>query len=66
MKILVNGEEKNFNDNLSVENLIISLGVEGKVMAVAINSHIVKKDDWGLRILQDGDKIELLQFTGGG
>lgn len=66
MKILVNGEEKQFDESLSVENLIVFLGINGKVMAVAVNSQIVKMDNWRERLLQDGDKIELLQFTGGG
>jgi sulfur carrier protein len=37
-----------------------------KVMAAAVNMEIVKKEDWDKKTLKEGDKIELLQFVGGG
>ena len=35
-------------------------------MAVAVNMKIVKKDDWDKFILNEGDKVEALNFVGGG
>ena len=35
-------------------------------MAAAVNMNIVKKDDWNSFIPKNDDKIELLQFVGGG
>jgi sulfur carrier protein len=35
-------------------------------MASAVNMDIVKKDNWDKYILKNNDKIELLQFVGGG
>lgn len=46
--------------------LIEFLKISDKVMAAAVNMNIVKKDDWESYRLQDGDKIELLNFVGGG
>ncbi|NQY54065.1 MAG: sulfur carrier protein ThiS, partial [Campylobacteraceae bacterium] len=37
-----------------------------KVMAIAINMEIVKKENWSNFQIQEDDKIELLQFVGGG
>jgi len=66
MKLIINGEDKTFDDNLSLKAIIVSLKIEDKVMAAAVNMDIVKKDDWQDFIPKEADKIELLQFVGGG
>lgn len=66
MTIIVNGEEKNFEEGLSLQNIITNLQVEDKVMAAAVNMEIVKKDEWENYLLKENDKLELLQFVGGG
>lgn len=66
MNIIVNGQNKVFEDNINLKEIIISLQIEDKVMAAAVNMEIVKKDEWvNYKPLND-DKIELLQFVGGG
>jgi sulfur carrier protein len=66
MQIVVNGKKLDIQDGLSVNGLLKELRVEDKVMAVAINMEIVKKDNWDTTLLKDGDKLELLHFVGGG
>lgn len=66
MNIIINGVEKNFDDNTSLKNILESLSLEGKVMAAAVNMEIVKQDSWDNHMLKDGDKLELLDFVGGG
>ena len=66
MKIIVNGETKEFQENISIAKLLSELSLEGKVMAAAVNMNIVKQDSWSEYILSDGDKLELLDFVGGG
>ncbi len=63
---IINGIEKYFNKETTLLEAIVSLQIEDKVMACAVNMNIVKKDAWDKYIVQDGDKIELLQFVGGG
>ncbi len=66
MTLIVNGETKEFKDDLTLKNIITELQIENKVMAAAVNMNIVKKDDWNSFIPKNDDKIELLQFVGGG
>ena len=66
MNLIVNGETKNFAENSSLQDIITSLKIEDKVMAAAVNMEIVKKDNWSSFKPKDDDKIELLQFVGGG
>lgn len=66
MTLIINGETKDFQDDFSLQNIITNLQIEDKVMAAAVNMNIVKKDDWNTFIPKNDDKIELLQFVGGG
>jgi len=66
MNIIVNGEEKEFQDQITINELIELLQIKIGVMAVAVNMNIVKKDDWDSFRLSQNDKVELLQFVGGG
>jgi len=66
MNIIVNGQEKRFEKKLSLGQLLEELSLVGKVMAAAVNMDIVKQDNWHKHMLQEGDKVELLDFVGGG
>ncbi len=66
MKIIVNGEEREFKENITLQEVLRALSLESKVMAAAVNMNIVKQDAWEHYNLQDGDKLELLDFVGGG
>ena len=66
MKIIINGSKKEIQKNTTIKELLDSLGVLDKTMAVAVNMKIVKKDDWDKYELQENDKVEALNFVGGG
>ena len=66
MQIIINGDIKEFSDKITLSKLIEILSLEGKVMAAAVNMEIVKQIEWDSYILKDGDKLELLDFVGGG
>jgi len=66
MKIIINGETKEFKEKLTISKLLTQLSLDGKVMAAAVNMEIVKQDNWDSFYLNDDDKLELLDFVGGG
>ncbi len=66
IKITINGIEKEVPQNTTIKELLSSLGVLDKTMAVAVNMKIIKKDEWDKFIINEGDKIEALNFVGGG
>ena len=66
MKIVINGEIKEFSETKTLTEVLKELSLEGKVMAAAVNMNIVKQDSWNTHKLCDGDKLELLVFVGGG
>jgi len=66
MNIIVNGENREFKKGSSISEVLVKLSLEGKVMAAAVNMDIVKQNAWGSYVLNSGDKLELLDFVGGG
>lgn len=66
MKIIINGQEKEFEASITLKDVIEQLQIKDKVMASAVNMNIIKKENWGTYILSENDKLELLEFVGGG
>ena len=66
MNLTINGENKTFENSISLDEIMVNLKIKDKVMACAVNMDIVKKENWKTYIPNDSDKIELLQFVGGG
>jgi sulfur carrier protein len=66
MKLIINGETKEFSEESTLKNIMEILKIEDKVMAAAVNMEIVKKENWGVFKPKEDDKIELLHFVGGG
>jgi len=65
MKIVVNGKEK-IIESKTVQDLLDELNISDKVMATAVNMVVVKKEDWSTFEFNENDKVEFLQFVGGG
>ncbi len=66
MTITVNGNTRTIEEGSTLLDLLKKLDLEGKVMAAAVNMQIVKQDQWDVHKLVDEDKLELLDFVGGG
>lgn len=66
MDITVNGEEKRLDGPMTVAGLLVALELESKKIAVERNLEIVPKSQFDATALSDGDKIEIVQFVGGG
>ncbi|MCD6258870.1 MAG: sulfur carrier protein ThiS [Helicobacteraceae bacterium] len=66
MILWINGQQKEFKEKVTLGEVLAKLSLEGKVMAAAVNMQIVKQDVWNTQQLNDGDKLELLDFVGGG
>jgi sulfur carrier protein len=66
MKVLVNGEEKDLSDATSLSELITALDLPVARIAIELNREVVRRSDWGSTMLNDGDRIEIVHFVGGG
>ena len=66
MRITVNGESKEFDAPLAIADLLKLLELEPRKIAVERNLAIVPKSTYGEIAVCDGDRIEIVQFVGGG
>lgn len=66
MRITVNGESKEFDEPLAVADLLAALDLEPRKIAVERNLAIVPKSTFQETMIMDGDRIEIVQFVGGG
>ncbi len=66
MNITVNGEQRDFGEPLSIMELLSELKLEPLKIAIERNLEIVPKSAYDTICLSEGDKIEIVQFVGGG
>jgi thiamine biosynthesis protein ThiS len=66
MKLIINGEEKSVENVSSLSSLLQRLGLKADRVAVELNRDIVARGVWDSTILNEGDKLEIVQFVGGG
>ena len=65
MKITVNGEEQ-ATDPKTVLGYLVEIGIDPRRVAVELNLDILKKVEYATTMLNEGDKVEIVQFVGGG
>lgn len=67
MKITVAGNKKEYEDGITVAELIVKENVENpEYVTVTVNDDFVERDDFETTKLNEGDVVEFLYFMGGG
>jgi sulfur carrier protein len=66
MRIQINGESRELTGSLSVRQLLDLLNIGSVPVAVERNEQIVPRAEHTTTLLEDGDRIEIVQFVGGG
>ena len=64
--IKVNGKEIELEKAASVEVYLESTEYQMKRIAVELNGEILPKKEYADRMLEDGDRMEVVTFVGGG
>lgn len=66
MTLTINGETRSFGGLAYVADLVASLGLDLRKVAVERNLEIVPRSAYAVTPIADGDRIEIVQFVGGG
>ena len=66
VRLTVNGEARTFEAVGTVAELVTSLGLDLRKVAVERNLAIVPRSTYHATAVADGDRIEIVHFIGGG
>lgn len=67
MQLLINGKPRDFDQaTLSVADLVATLNLVGKRLAIECNGEIVPRSRFDHVQLANGDKLEIVGAVGGG
>jgi len=66
VRIHVNGEAKAWPCGATVADLLQDLDIKTEQVAVELNLEILDRTAFAHRALNDGDRVEIMSFIGGG
>lgn len=66
MNVTINGETKDLPTGTSATQLLETLGLTGKRVAMEVNLEIVPRSTFDSYIIKADDKIEIVHAIGGG
>lgn len=66
MRLVVNGEEREVEPSTTVKQLLVSLGLGDTLVAVERNEEVVPRARHANTSLEEGDRVEVVHFVGGG
>lgn len=66
IEVRVNGEERRIPRGRTVEELLEGLELDPRAVVVEVNREIVRREEIGDVTLEPGDRVEIVQFVGGG
>lgn len=66
MRIRLNGEAKDIEDDATLVALLESLALAPERIAVELNGEVVRRAEWPRATLKEGDRVEVVHFVGGG
>ena len=65
-KIQLNGNLYEINVGTNLNELLNKLKIQKNKVAIEVNGEIIEKNKYTDMILNKGDKVEIVQFIGGG
>ena len=66
MRLRINGEDADVADGITVADLVASLGLAGRRVAVERNREVLPASGWKFANLAENDVLEIVHFVGGG
>ncbi|HAH08954.1 MAG TPA: thiamine biosynthesis protein ThiS, partial [Alphaproteobacteria bacterium] len=66
LRVTINGEAREIGGDLSLLALLAELNLDNRRIAVERNLEIVPRSAYGQTVLAEGDRLEIVNFVGGG
>jgi thiamine biosynthesis protein ThiS len=66
MQIGINGVKKELLHETTLQGLLTQLNIIPERVAIELNLSIIAKDQFDQVLLKEGDRVEIINFVGGG
>ncbi len=66
MQLTINGQIRTINDATNISDLLEQLNLTADRVVIELNQEILATERLAETPLKEGDKLELIQFVGGG
>ena len=66
MQCIINDEKFTFDEELNVSQLLEQMEIDPDRIVVEHNGELIKKESFDSHIVRSDDRLELLEFVGGG
>jgi sulfur carrier protein len=64
--MIINGKKSDLTVPISVNQMLVELEIDPVLVVVELNESIICRDDFLIKNVDKGDKIEIVSFVGGG
>jgi thiamine biosynthesis protein ThiS len=65
-QVFINGEKKEVPGSANLSQLLELLSLPAQRIAIELNREVVSRKDWETTAVNEGDRIEIVHFVGGG
>jgi sulfur carrier protein len=65
IKVFINTEEKEIDEGTTIKDILAKMNIKSPMIAVEKNLAIVPKNEFD-SVLKEQDKLEIVEFCGGG
>lgn len=66
MTLTINGEKREGIQSKTVADLVVELGLPGPACLIEHNGVALRRSEWELAVLRDGESLEMIRIVAGG
>ncbi|UXV37893.1 sulfur carrier protein ThiS [Staphylococcus simulans] len=66
MKCIINGDPFTFDTEVTIQDILNHLELDKKRVIAEHNQNLIQREDFANQIVREDDRLELLEFVGGG
>ena len=66
ISVVINGETREVPEGVMLDQLPELFSLPMQRIAIEVNKTVIRRADWPCIAINDGDKIEVVHFVGGG
>jgi sulfur carrier protein len=66
INLTINGEVQSFSTPIALPDVLNKMNLNPRLIAIEYNGEILHRQYWQDRLMQEGDRLEIVTIVGGG